>query len=752
MSGKSSNLRFWLLLIIILLLNLITAFGQTTYQISGHVKDSLGQPVVASQVIVYGGEELTSIVAFSTTNVAGRYTLTVSSSSAPLRISVLALGYEEQQLDLKLSTKTRIEIDFSLRPRFYELEAVEVRVERNTQRIRPSDTISFSAAELRLGNERNVEELIDRIPGAEVAENGRISIQGKPVSRILLEGDDLTGNNYQLASRGISAHLIDSLEVIDNYLESSILSGVLTSDELVINLKMVPDIGLRLSGETELGTGWPRPVDSRFNGFSLSGQMKLLLLGKWTSTGVRPGLVAEDWYENDVDELISYPSSWRTSGELFAVSHPAEQLPSSEWANFNQALATSIGASWRPNARWKTKALLSISRAKEQAANTTDQQYVLPGELLGVRELNELSIRSHGYTGRLSSEYRLARKMAVQLRMEGAWLPLARKGELKSQSATVLDLQAWEARLQTHRWEGDLRWLWRINPYQAMLLSAQSGTGAHNSEFYAHSDRYRELLAIDTLSGQYRQQARTNAQRRDLRWAWLYNRKQWAVEQVLAYRSEGEFIQQSPFANYWDSTASLTWREWYWQQQCSRRQGPLLLELETTFSHLTVRQRVGGEHGVQSPAGWVLRMHLHAALELGAHSTLLGDFRHGPQAVDPLNMIGSGLLRGLRIWQAQPSSYSLQYQQSAALYWRFRQESKGLALHASVYLDWADKQYAQAADYTALVDQVNWQLGGGYRNAGFSFSGEKYLFNWATAIHLRYRLNSLRQPWQLVNE
>ena len=50
------------------------------------------------------------------------------------------------------------------------------------------DTVSFNPAAFRDGSERNVEDLLKKMPGFKVSESGKISFNGKPVERVFLEG------------------------------------------------------------------------------------------------------------------------------------------------------------------------------------------------------------------------------------------------------------------------------------------------------------------------------------------------------------------------------------------------------------------------------------------------------------------------------------------------------------------------------------------------------------------------------------
>src|SRR5581483_2435280 len=98
------------------------------------------------------------------------------------------------------------------------------------------DTVSFSADAFMDNSEKVVEDLLKKIPGIDIAKDGSITVNGKKVERILVEGDDLFKKDYAVLSRNLSADVIDKVQVIDNYTSNVLLKGLVSNDNKVINL------------------------------------------------------------------------------------------------------------------------------------------------------------------------------------------------------------------------------------------------------------------------------------------------------------------------------------------------------------------------------------------------------------------------------------------------------------------------------------------------------------------------------------
>ncbi|MEY5046150.1 MAG: hypothetical protein RL713_1375, partial [Bacteroidota bacterium] len=68
---------------------------------------------------------------------------------------------------------------------------------------RRGDTLIFSADRFKRPEAIRLEQLLSNVPGFQVDASGRISFNGRPIKKLMLDGDDLTAENYQLISRNL---------------------------------------------------------------------------------------------------------------------------------------------------------------------------------------------------------------------------------------------------------------------------------------------------------------------------------------------------------------------------------------------------------------------------------------------------------------------------------------------------------------------------------------------------------------------
>ena len=106
---------------------------------------------------------------------------------------------------------------------------------------RRGDTLVFSADRYKRADAIRLEQLLSNVPGFQVEANGRISFNGKPIQKLMLDGDDLTSENYQLISRNLRSLLIDSIQVLEKYTENRLLKNLNDNNGIAINLVLKPN-------------------------------------------------------------------------------------------------------------------------------------------------------------------------------------------------------------------------------------------------------------------------------------------------------------------------------------------------------------------------------------------------------------------------------------------------------------------------------------------------------------------------------
>ncbi|WP_281336635.1 carboxypeptidase regulatory-like domain-containing protein [Flavobacterium eburneipallidum] len=172
---------------------------------------------------------------YAITNEKGKYFLDLKVNST-YTISVSFLGMQSTQVEVVTAT-TNINKNIALQDGAVELDGVEI-VREMPVSIK-GDTIVYNADSFKSGTERKLEDVLKKLPGVEVNADGEIEVEGKKVTKLMVEGKDFFDGDTKLGVKNIPADAIDKIQVLRNFNENSILKGVENNqDNVAMNIKL----------------------------------------------------------------------------------------------------------------------------------------------------------------------------------------------------------------------------------------------------------------------------------------------------------------------------------------------------------------------------------------------------------------------------------------------------------------------------------------------------------------------------------
>ena len=105
------------------------------------------------------------------------------------------------------------------------------------------DTLMFNVSAFRVPEGSVLEELIKRLPGVEVDENGGITVNGRRVSRILVDGQEYFGNDQQMATKNLPVNIIRRIKTYQRQSDLARVTGIDDGeDETVMDLEIKPNM------------------------------------------------------------------------------------------------------------------------------------------------------------------------------------------------------------------------------------------------------------------------------------------------------------------------------------------------------------------------------------------------------------------------------------------------------------------------------------------------------------------------------
>ncbi|MCX6307710.1 MAG: outer membrane beta-barrel protein, partial [Bacteroidia bacterium] len=129
-----------------------------------------------------------------------------------------------------------------------------------------NDTIEYNAAAFKTAENAPVEDLLKKLPGVVVDEDGKITVNGEDIKKIRVNGKKFFGGNIQMATKNIPVDLIDKIQVIDQKSEMAELTGFEDENtERIINLTFKANKRKGVFGNVTAGGGVDRENEFRYN-------------------------------------------------------------------------------------------------------------------------------------------------------------------------------------------------------------------------------------------------------------------------------------------------------------------------------------------------------------------------------------------------------------------------------------------------------------------------------------------------------
>ena len=281
-------------LLFIILYIALTVHASAQVRVTGRVIDSQNKPVRDVIVKMVSG---TKTLTFTSTNAKGEYALEVKSApTGEVTLLFNHISYEKESERVTLKER-EAKVDMLLTPKAVSLKEVTVRPDPLRQK---GDTLSHNLASFLGKGDVTLEDGLKRLPGVDVSKNGGISYMGKPISQFNIEGMDLLGGKYNLATRNIPVDYVTNVEIVRNHHSRRVEKDV-PSNEVSMNIKLSNKAKFKPFGQEEVGAGYMEDGNDKLQ--ALLGLTGMMFTNKFQTTcsvkgGNYKGFARTDMYDH----------------------------------------------------------------------------------------------------------------------------------------------------------------------------------------------------------------------------------------------------------------------------------------------------------------------------------------------------------------------------------------------------------------------------------------------------------------------
>lgn len=260
-------------------------FSQSV-KLEGIVKDKADKPLEMANVIAF--KKGTNILqSYSISDSKGNYKLILVQNEAyTLKVSYLGFNTKNMEVTVGNSTADMTQ-NIVLEESNESLNEVQITYEMPVKIV--GDTIVYNADSFTSGKEKKLEDVLKKLPGIDIDDNGEVEVEGKKVQKVLVEGKEFFEGDSKLATQNIPASAIDKVQVLKNYNEVSGMRGVTNNeDNIVINIKLKQGKKRFWFGEVNAGVGDNEKYTAKPKLFYYSPEKSINLLADFNNIGEAP--------------------------------------------------------------------------------------------------------------------------------------------------------------------------------------------------------------------------------------------------------------------------------------------------------------------------------------------------------------------------------------------------------------------------------------------------------------------------------
>lgn len=227
-------------------------FGRTSFKVTAQVLDSLTKEPVAFASAYLRHPKDTVITSFALTDTLGKATLKDVTKGEHL-LCIEYLGYKPvyRRIFVRGNFDAKVIL---MQPDDKVLKAASVSAVGTPMEMK-GDTLVYNASSFRVMSNDNLADLLKKMPGVEVGEDGTVKVNGKEVSKITVGGRTFFLGDNKATLDNLPARIVDKVKVIDKESESAEFTGIKGDKEKVMDVELKEEYKSGWFGNAKISGG-----------------------------------------------------------------------------------------------------------------------------------------------------------------------------------------------------------------------------------------------------------------------------------------------------------------------------------------------------------------------------------------------------------------------------------------------------------------------------------------------------------------
>lgn len=258
------------------------SFGQ--YTIKGQIFDSDNTNIPISFTTIQVLSTDKKLIAYGITNNKGYYNISVKKSGEYI-LKITHISFLTKEVSLVLSKKnTEVTKNILLKKNTESLDEIILKVDPKILEIN-TDTITYNLKRLTNGTESSLAEVLDKLPGVQLNSTGQITVNGKQVNKLLIDGEELFKSQHRITSESITSEMIKGIRYLDKYKDFGNIKNFNNKQIRALEISVKDRFKNKITGDVKVSGGIQEKALAHTNLFRLGGKLKVGFIGDWNNLG-----------------------------------------------------------------------------------------------------------------------------------------------------------------------------------------------------------------------------------------------------------------------------------------------------------------------------------------------------------------------------------------------------------------------------------------------------------------------------------
>jgi len=240
-----------IILLISIFLSTLTYSQSKDFRITGNIQSADDKQILESATVHSERLKDSSIISYTITDARGNFELVGKTADSKMKLVVSFTGFKPfiKNIDVKnQNVGTLLVESTNVLDEIIVRSAAPITIKK--------DTVEFNVKSFKTKADANVEDLLKKLPGVEVDKDGKITVNGKEVNKVLVNGKPFFGNDPTITTRNLTKEIIEKIQITDTKTNAQAFSGEDSDGEnKTINLTIRKEDNKGYFGKVAAGIG-----------------------------------------------------------------------------------------------------------------------------------------------------------------------------------------------------------------------------------------------------------------------------------------------------------------------------------------------------------------------------------------------------------------------------------------------------------------------------------------------------------------